>query len=437
MGQKLRSDKQLRESFGLFFDAVARARLVEREDIARAVNSGNFRISISGSFDTALCRKEELVLVERCVSLLGTSVAHESDIRKVAWEAAESAPNTSESARLEAYSRFLEALDEWSSRSRRYILPCTVVDFAEGSDELVVGPVRVRRGDKIVSELSRIASTQQIEMIFEVGTPALRVVDCPPRLVVAPICWDVLISASPDVRYESASWMIEAALSLIRLSGAVKGSLQAPNLGDPEPTVSGELWLKSNAITLDETVSFSTGSEKFLGRYTFDQRKCEPADLERLQAWGEAILLSSPGTVAERLFQGLGWQSRGRSARDRSEKLLHFFTAIEALLSQSDQTSPIVQTVSRHAAVLWTDDCVDRTRISAKLRDLYKIRSALVHTGKRAASSFNVVEVQQIVEELFWSVLDADVIQERHQTFCDELSVASYGMPWPRRRTAS
>jgi hypothetical protein len=42
---------------------------------------------------------------------------------------------------------------------------------------------------------------------------------------------------------------------------------------------------------------------------------------------------SRPRTIhlAERVGQGLGWLTRGRQAEDRAERLLYFFTAIEAL----------------------------------------------------------------------------------------------------------
>ena len=52
--------------------------------------------------------------------------------------------------------------------------------------------------------------------------------------------------------------------------------------------------------------------------------------------------------------------TRGRQARDRSERLLFFFTAIEALLSGDDKTAPVTQTIARRAATILVDDPTHR-----------------------------------------------------------------------------
>jgi hypothetical protein len=89
-------------------------------------------------------------------------------------------------------------------------------------------------------------------------------------------------------------------------------------------------------------------------------------------------------SLAERVGQGLGWLTRGRQAEDRAERLLYFFTAIEALLSNDDKTAPVVQTIARHAAVLLTNENEQRAVIARSAKALYELRSSLAHAGTRA-----------------------------------------------------
>jgi hypothetical protein len=81
------------------------------------------------------------------------------------------------------------------------------------------------------------------------------------------------------------------------------------------------------------------------------------------------ILCHPPkGSLAERVSRGLGWLSRGRQALDRSERLLHFFTALESLLSSDDKSAPVIETIARHAAVIWTTNYADRGKVSSVLK---------------------------------------------------------------------
>jgi hypothetical protein len=136
-------------------------------------------------------------------------------------------------------------------------------------------------------------------------------------------------------------------------------------------------------------------------------------------------------SLAERVSQGLGWQTRGRQAEDRAERLLYFFTAVEALLSMDDKTAPVVQTIARHAAVLLTNDNSARAEAAGEVKKLYALRSSLVHAGNRAILWSAANGAQILAESLFDAVLDKVDLKMKHETFCNELANASYGMAWP------
>ena len=138
-------------------------------------------------------------------------------------------------------------------------------------------------------------------------------------------------------------------------------------------------------------------------------------------------------SLAERFSQGLGWLTRGRQAKDRAERLLYFFTAIESLLSNDDKTAPVVQNIARQAAVILTNDAPVRAAVASDLKKLYALRSALVHTGSRAVLSTNANDAEILAELLFSRVLSEIDLKQSHAKFIEGLSKASYGQPWPNQ----
>jgi hypothetical protein len=147
----------------------------------------------------------------------------------------------------------------------------------------------------------------------------------------------------------------------------------------------------------------------------------------------KAAIVFDPPTksLAERVGQGLGWLTRGRRTEDRAERLLYFFTAVEALLSNDDKSAPVVQTIARHASVILSDDIATRVELSAQIRNLYSLRSALVHSGSRSVLWNNAKLTQYLAEGMFTRVLQTANLRSPHANFNDELSKASYGFPWP------
>jgi Apea-like HEPN len=247
---------------------------------------------------------------------------------------------------------------------------------------------------------------------------------------MTPTCWDVTVPASSGTRSESARWMIDIAISLIRLSHVLGDSPVTPLLGQVEAKSDGPLYHPSTDITVTGT-NVSVRSERPLGLYVFDGATADPERVEALDRRGIQIFNASRGSVAERVQQGLGWLTRARTSYDRPERFLYFFTALEALLSSDDKSAPIVQTIARHAAALWTNDKEDRAGIAAEIKKLYEVRSALVHAGKRGVSAGSALTAQYIVECLFVRVLEAEKLGMEHQTFCGELAKASFGLDWP------
>jgi hypothetical protein len=143
-----------------------------------------------------------------------------------------------------------------------------------------------------------------------------------------------------------------------------------------------------------------------------------------------AVFTAKEGSVAERVAQGLGWMTRGRQSADRAERLLYFFTAVEALLTNSDKTAPVTQTIARHASVILADTPQDRVKIAGQFKSLYGLRSALVHSGKRGVGRSDADTVQALVEALYDRVLALVPLSSDAQNLNLALDKASYGGAW-------
>jgi Apea-like HEPN len=180
---------------------------------------------------------------------------------------------------------------------------------------------------------------------------------------------------------EEAKWLIDVATSLLRLAYRQVGPM-FPMPGDiePNPTLPWHLKDVSATIGKDSTTGRTHGIIK---SYEID-RQLEPAITDPAFLTRANLIFDPPvGSVAGRIHNGLGWLTRGRQSDDRAERFLFTFTAIESLLSNSDKTAPITQTIARHAAVILTDDTAARQKIASSISGLYDFRSTVVHRGGR------------------------------------------------------
>jgi hypothetical protein len=73
---------------------------------------------------------------------------------------------------------------------------------------------------------------------------------------------------------------------------------------------------------------------------------------------------------------------------------------------------------------------VERERIAAKLRQLYAVRSSLVHGGYRKVSFADAAHLQRIVEQIYWIVLNKVKLGTEVSELYNSIASASYGAVW-------
>ncbi len=241
------------------------------------------------------------------------------------------------------------------------------------------------------------------------------------------ICWSVDIQCVAPNLDEECKWLIDISLSLLRIG--IRWDRHVPRIGMIESQPLRPTVIKNNAVKFKQTSVLIAGGS-LPSWYEIDENVVSQTLTEKFITTAEAIQNPSKGSLAERFARGLGWMAKGRQSFDRSERFLFFFTALEALLSNSDKTSPIVQTISRHAAVITSDDNSARIEDSKTIKKLYEDRSALVHAGNRNVVWAAANTIQHATELVFSNVMDKCDLNMPHGDFNKSLSDASFGLPW-------
>lgn len=380
-------------------------------------------VEMTGDLEKALSD-----FVHRAAKLMGAAAAHEKAISQIATKHAH-VQVTKASPPKAAASALIDEVFKAGGASFVFVAPNYLVRLPPEILEVRIGRVRVMQTAAFAAERKKKYPDDAAKLVvgggFSFGLPTAGKM----YVTMLPICWVVEVDAAAENVEEEGKWLIDVAVSLLRLHHDKWQGL-FPGPGDQEPHPIKVPTPHDESVKYQgSTVSFGGG--KTPGWYEVDEVvSAKTIDTGFI---AKAQLVSDPPakTLAERVSQGLGWLTRGRQSADRAERLLYFFTAIEALLSSDDKTAPVVQTIARHSAVLLTNDNAARAAMASAIRKLYVFRSALVHAGNRSVFWSSANTAQIIAESLFFVVLSKADLAQPHAKLCEELSASSYGLPWP------
>ena len=430
MNKKLtnkKKDPELRLLVDDFLQAFHDAAAQTQDDALRIFESGGF-----SAFPGAIVELTDDVtdnltkLALRAATLLGAKAGHEKALRDIAMKQAQESLLNNVGPRAAA-TALIDKLFEEGSTKFQFLVPNYLIVFEENVRSVEIGRVRAMMTEDFAAELSKTPHTK-VQVIADQGFSAAFVAGGA-RVAMHPHCWVVSVDAAKENVDEEAKWLIDIAVSFLRLHYA-QATVRFPGLGTVEPHPLRPADIHNIGVKISEgMISLGGGSVppayevgNVIKTLTQEPRFCTTA---------KVIFDPPEKSLAERVSQGLGWLTRGRQAKDRAERLLYFFTAIESLLSSDDKTAPVVQNIARHAAVLLTNDNAARAKLAADLKKLYALRSALVHAGSRAVLWNNANTTENLAEAMFSRVFQEADLGSSHAKFIEVLSKASYGLPWP------
>jgi hypothetical protein len=240
--------------------------------------------------------------------------------------------------------------------------------------------------------------------------------------------WVVEVAATKENVTEEAKWLIDVAVSFMRLS-ATEWTGPWARLGSTEPSANYELDRALPRATLDGDTIIVPGWD-FAGWYNLAERQAKELLSAPVQARANLIFDPPDKSLAQRVALGLGWMTRGRQTADRAERFLAFFTALEAVLTSNDRGAPVTQVISRYGSVIYTKHIKSRGGVFNDIKGLYSVRSEVVHRGKRDVLGLQVAQLEHFVEAIYWLVLSFCDLSMPQEEFEESLAIASHGVRW-------
>jgi hypothetical protein len=365
--------------------------------------------------------------VHRAAKLLKSKAVHEKAISKIGTDHAHKFVAAGNKKVEDAVASMIEEVFEKAATSFEYLAPNYLIRFESPVTQIKIGRVKAMRTADFSAERKALYPDHQVEIVPGNGFS----LQFTPKIIIEmrAICWIVNVDAVAENVEEEGKWLIDVAVSYLRLSHE-QWLGNYPRLGIVEPHPVRSTLLHNEGVKM-QGPRLLAGGGSVPAWYEIDAAVLATSETSKFTTSADLLFDPPKKSLAERVSQGLGWLTRGRQAEDRAERLLYFFTAIEALLSNDDKTAPVVQTIARHAAVLLTNDNVARAEIANEVKKLYAFRSALVHAGNRGVLWSGANGAQMLAEAMFSVVLEKVDLKIKHESFCNEVAAASYGAAWP------
>lgn len=430
---KIKFTKEINDSLNEFFEnsfeAACKTKEQAREEF-KNIFSGTRRNRMEDGIvfivSTEL-QKQANELVGAFCKQLGPIVSERGSIAQALWaEASKIAHKTYDIE--EAKHQLKDKIECIIEKSKRYVHGNRLIFLDDGVEDFKIGPVAIIRGSDFVSSIDAEALKLEIEVgqsfDHDFVTKSDRSI-----LKVENFLWDIDLYAAESVISAEAEWLAGIAVSLLYMTCANLLGPYVYRSNKPEPKPFFPDSGKHTGIILGRD-RLSVGGMWVPARYIISADTVRYCDQVQFTTIVDHIFEASKKKIGERVRQALGWLARGRQSSDRADRFLHFFTAIEALLSSDDRNTPIIQNIARNAASILDDTPVGRENIAKTLKDLYSTRSKLVHTGSRNIGDDQVSELENIAHILCWHIIDRTDLSITVQEFQESLQKSSYGLPW-------
>jgi hypothetical protein len=329
--------EELRALARNFLSAYKAAAATSNEEARRIVSSPDghsyFRGKIVELRDDVV--QSQAMLVAKTAKILGSKLGNEIALEELTQRQAQEYILQNSSIE-DAVSSLVQCLEETQNNRCEFLGPNYLIRFRGSVSAITIGKVRALAAAEIADEIALRDPANPLHVKFGNGFRA----DLPNSTIEMPaVCWMVNVDAVRQNAREEAKWSIDVACSFLRLHYRGYSEL-FPRYGDVEPHPYQLPSFRNIGVIFQGKSAFGGGGSMPRG-YVVDDNIAEITRMASFREKSELIFSPPKKTLAERVNQGLGWLTRGRQAEDRAERLLFFFTAIEALLSYDDRTAPV------------------------------------------------------------------------------------------------
>ncbi|TXI85911.1 MAG: hypothetical protein E6Q40_07150 [Cupriavidus sp.] len=348
--------------------------------------------------------------------------SHDDDVIECLWSAvADVLPQGGAGSLVGHVKTVLEKLERVVRGERLYINDNHVIHLHAGP--ISIGPVRAISS----SSLTEILAERHPDAFWLLTGGSSKARDAVLRPNMSPVCWEVRLRAAPRQVEVRAEQLIGLALSILRLSLEEIPPLY-PDVGDIETSNASKQKLSDTSIVITGDSVLSRGSAP-LG-YWVDYKVAGLTYTKEFRERADVLFDPPSKSVASRVSQGLVWQTRARQSLDRAERLLFFFTSIEALLTKGS-SDPVTETIARFSSIMLENNPVARERIYKRVKKLYGVRSTVTHSGSHAVTNEQAESIHNLAEALYRRVFNTRTLVQGQDEFIAELEAATHGAAWP------
>lgn len=407
--------------------------VTESKDISRVfehrMKHGGFQVFQNGAIifdDSVTIPLKKLIF--QCSKFFSVNQFHEKTIQKLSIEKA--IEEFFDKKGIEKATKdLLDYIQEKMEVIYQVVLPNYIFRFGKNVDEIKIGRVTAIKAEAFYKNQN--AKEENIKLYTD--DKYNFIVRDNGRIEISfptDILWIVDVIATKENTQEESLWLIDVAVSLLRLTESIEWSGIFPSLGKIEALPITTPVHYYNLILLKNNKVDASGEYSVPPWYEINQAVYDVINSDNFINKASILFNPPKNTLAEKVYRGLGWMTRARRAMDKSERFLYFFTALESILTSNDKAAPVTETIARNAAVLSTNEIEERLRVSRDIKNLYKLRSQLVHGGNRDIIWGNVNYLQKITEHIFMRVVNDIELTQTYKNFCNDLKNCSYGLPY-------
>lgn len=141
----------------------------------------------------------------------------------------------------------------------------------------------------------------------------------------------------------------------------------------------------------------------------------------------EILSKTKRSSLEDRLLTAIQWAGRATVEERREEALLLFTVALESLLVNADEKDQITQRFAIRDAHLIGKDFVSRKLVYKRLKELYRFRSAIVHSGSIKIADADRDTIAHFVRVAIFTMLvvkpfcEMTTVEEFHTWFEDKI----------------
>lgn len=327
---------------------------------------------------------------------------------------------------------FINELESISQSKIIHFEPNFAIELADDINQFDIGPVKIIRSNQIQSSYSDYFShTDIITDNNNYGLEFPNSEESNSTFTLPQFSFIFSLQCSPKRAKHLSELYGEIALSLLRMyifrTKTNYGLF--PYIGDLDPLLFSQRLRKEQGVTinLSQKDNRSIGHMNYpvytvsqeTQRRFFDETNFKQVCLKIYE--GKSNLL-------QRIQRALSWMTKARLSTDTADRFLFFFTALEAILSNNDKTAPITDTIARNASTIIAK--VDfRYEYYKDIKNLYGVRSSIVHSGSKEVLKSDCDKLQLITEMVCFSMIDKCLDMDL-PAFHEGLKKASFGTEW-------